>query len=306
MTNSILELIGNTPLVRLTKTMSVEGLSANLLVKLESFNPGGSAKDRIALNMIEDAEGKGLLKAGATIIEPTSGNTGVGLALVCAVKGYHLILTMPETMSIERRRLVAAYGAEVVLTPGSEGMSGAIAKANSLRDSIHGSVILQQFENNANPEAHYKTTGLEIWKETYGCVDIFVAGIGTGGSISGIGKYLKQQKPSVKVIGIEPASSAVITTGVAGSHGLMGIGAGFIPKTLNLDVVDEVVTVTEDEAYAASRNLAEKEGILVGITSGAAMHVAKGLAKMPENNGKTIVVLLPDTGERYLWTKLFQ
>lgn len=306
MTNSILELIGNTPLVRLTKTMSVEGLSANLLVKLESFNPGGSAKDRIALNMIEDAEVKGLLKAGATIIEPTSGNTGVGLALVCAVKGYHLILTMPETMSIERRRLVAAYGAEVVLTPGSEGMSGAIAKANSLRDSIHGSVILQQFENNANPEAHYKTTGLEIWKETYGCVDIFVAGIGTGGSISGIGKYLKQQKPSVKVIGIEPASSAVITTGVAGPHGLMGIGAGFIPKTLNLDVVDEVVTVTEDEAYAASRAMAEKEGILVGITSGAAMHVAKGLAKMQENNGKTIVVLLPDTGERYLSTKLFQ
>jgi cysteine synthase len=306
MTNSILELIGNTPLVRLTKTISVEGLCANLLVKLESFNPGGSAKDRIALNMIEDAEGKGLLKAGATIIEPTSGNTGVGLALVCAVKGYHLILTMPETMSIERRRLVAAYGAEVVLTPGTEGMSGAIAKANSLRDSIPGSIILQQFENNANPEAHYKTTGLEIWKETYGCVDIFVAGIGTGGSISGIGKYLKQQKPSVKVIGIEPASSAVITTGVAGSHGLMGIGAGFIPKTLNLDVVDEVVTVTEDEAYAASRAMAEKEGILVGITSGAAMHVAKGLAKMPENNGKTIVVLLPDTGERYLSTKLFQ
>lgn len=306
MTNSILELIGNTPLVRLTKTISVEGLCANLLVKLESFNPGGSAKDRIALNMIEDAEGKGLLKAGATIIEPTSGNTGVGLALVCAVKGYHLILTMPETMSIERRHLVAAYGAEVVLTPGSEGMSGAIAKANSLRDSIPGSVILQQFENSANPEAHYKTTGLEIWKETYGCVDIFVAGIGTGGSISGIGKYLKQQKPSVKVIGIEPASSAVITTGVAGSHGLMGIGAGFIPKTLNLDVVDEVVTVTEDEAYAASRAMAEKEGILVGITSGAAMHVAKGLAKMPENNGKTIVVLLPDTGERYLSTKLFQ
>jgi cysteine synthase len=306
MTNSILELIGNTPLVRLTKTISVEGLCANLLVKLESFNPGGSAKDRIALNMIEDAEGKGLLKAGATIIEPTSGNTGVGLALVCAVKGYHLILTMPETMSIERRRLVAAYGAEVVLTPGTEGMSGAIAKANSLRDSIPGSIILQQFENNANPEAHYKTTGLEIWKQTYGCVDIFVAGIGTGGSISGIGKYLKQQKPSVKVIGIEPASSAVITTGVAGSHGLMGIGAGFIPKTLNLDVVDEVVTVTEDEAYAASRAMAEKEGILVGITSGAAMHVAKGLAKMPENNGKTIVVLLPDTGERYLSTKLFQ
>ncbi len=306
MTNSILELIGNTPLVRLTKTMSVEGLSANLLVKLESFNPGGSAKDRIALNMIEDAEVKGLLKVGATIIEPTSGNTGVGLALVCAVKGYHLILTMPETMSIERRRLVAAYGAEVVLTPGSEGMSGAIAKANSLRDSIHGSVILQQFENNANPEAHYKTTGLEIWKETYGCVDIFVAGIGTGGSISGIGKYLKQQKPSVKVIGFEPASSAVITTGVAGPHGLMGIGAGFIPKTLNLDVVDEVVTVTEDEAYAASRAMAEKEGILVGITSGAAIHVAKELAKMPENNGKTIVVLLPDTGERYLSTKLFQ
>lgn len=306
MTNSILELIGNTPLVRLTKTISVEGLCSNLLVKLESFNPGGSAKDRIALNMIEDAEGKGLLKSGATIIEPTSGNTGVGLALVCAVKGYHLILTMPETMSIERRSLVAAYGAEVVLTPGSEGMSGAIAKANSLRDSIPGSVILQQFENNANPEAHYKTTGLEIWKETYGCVDIFVAGIGTGGSISGIGKYLKQQKPSVKVIGIEPASSAVITTGVAGPHGLMGIGAGFIPKTLNLDVVDEVVTVTEDEAYAASRAMAEKEGILVGITSGAAMHVAKGLAKMPENNGKTIVVLLPDTGERYLSTKLFQ
>ena len=306
MTNSILELIGNSPLVRLTKTMSVEGLSANLLVKLESFNPGGSAKDRIALNMIEDAEVKGLLKVGATIIEPTSGNTGVGLALVCAVKGYHLILTMPETMSIERRRLVAAYGAEVVLTPGSEGMSGAIAKANSLRDSIHGSVILQQFENNANPEAHYKTTGLEIWKETYGCVDIFVAGIGTGGSISGIGKYLKQQKPSVKVIGFEPASSAVITTGVAGPHGLMGIGAGFIPKTLNLDVVDEVVTVTEDEAYAASRAMAEKEGILVGITSGAAIHVAKELAKMPENNGKTIVVLLPDTGERYLSTKLFQ
>lgn len=306
MTNSILELIGNTPLVRLTKTMSVEGLSANLLVKLESFNPGGSAKDRIALNMIEDAEVKGLLKVGATIIEPTSGNTGVGLALVCAVKGYHLILTMPETMSIERRRLVAAYGAEVVLTPGFEGMSGAIAKANSLRDSIHGSVILQQFENNANPEAHYKTTGLEIWKETYGCVDIFVAGIGTGGSISGIGKYLKQQKPSVKVIGFEPASSAVITTGVAGPHGLMGIGAGFIPKTLNLDVVDEVVTVTEDEAYAASRAMAEKEGILVGITSGAAIHVAKELAKMPENNGKTIVVLLPDTGERYLSTKLFQ
>jgi cysteine synthase len=306
MTNSILDLIGNTPLVRLTKTISFEGLSADLLVKLESFNPGGSAKDRIALNMIEDAESKGLLKAGATIIEPTSGNTGVGLALVSAVKGYHLILTMPETMSIERRRLVAAYGAEVVLTPGTEGMSGAIKKANSLRDSIPGSIILQQFENSANPEAHYKTTGLEIWKDTYGCVDIFVAGIGTGGSISGVGKYLKQQKPSIKVVGIEPATSAVITTGVAGPHGLMGIGAGFIPKTLNLDVVDEVVTVTDEEAYAASRNLAEKEGILVGITSGAAMHVAKRLAKLPENNGKTIVVLLPDTGERYLSTKLFQ
>ncbi len=303
MTDNILGTIGHTPLVRLAKTMREKNLQASLLAKVESYNPGGSAKDRVALRMIEEAESDGRLKPGATIIEPTSGNTGVGLALVSAVRGYHLILTMPETMSVERRRLVAAYGAQVVLTPGDLGMSGAIARAGQLRDSIPGSIILGQFTNPGNPEAHYMTTGPEIWNECD--VDVFVAGIGTGGTITGTAKYLKERKPSVEIIGIEPAGSPFLTEGRIGKHDLQGIGAGFKPDILDLSVVDRVVTVADVDAYAGARYLASQEGILCGITSGAAMHVGLQLAANPAYMGKNIVMLLTDTGERYLSTALF-
>lgn len=304
MIDNILDTIGQTPLIRLAKTIKTKNLQAGLFAKVESFNPGGSAKDRVALRMIDEAETDGRLLPGATIIEPTSGNTGVGLALVSAVRGYHLILTMPETMSIERRRLVAAYGAEVVLTPGDQGMAGAIAKAEQLRDSIPGSVILGQFTNPGNPAAHYRTTGPEIWKECN--VDVFVAGIGTGGTITGTAKYLKEQKPSVEVIGIEPAGSPFLTEGRSGRHDLQGIGAGFKPDILDLSVIDRVVTVTDEDAYAGSRYLASQEGILCGITSGAAMHAGMQLAQDPAYRGRNIVILLTDTGERYLSTKLFE
>lgn len=297
---SILDLVGRTPLVELDVNAK-----ARVIVKLESFNPAGSAKDRIAAAMVADAEAKGILKPGATIIEPTSGNTGVGLALVSAVKGYHLILTMPETMSIERRNLVKAYGAEVVLTSGKEGMKGAIAKADALRDEIEGSVILQQFENLANPKAHYESTGIEIWEDTDGSVDIFVAGVGTGGTVSGVGKRLKEYNPAVKVVAVEPASSPVLSGGQPGGHKIQGIGAGFVPATFSRDVVDEIITVANEDAFVASRNIARTQGILVGISSGAALKAALELAEREENAGKTIVVLLPDTGERYLSTELF-
>lgn len=304
MIDNILDTIGQTPLIRLAKTIKTKNLQAGLFAKVESFNPGGSAKDRVALRMIDEAETDGRLLPGATIIEPTSGNTGVGLALVSAVRGYHLILTMPETMSVERRRLVAAYGAEVVLTPGDQGMSGAIARAEQLRDSIPGSVILGQFTNPGNPAAHYRTTGPEIWKECN--VDVFVAGIGTGGTITGTAKYLKEQKPSVEVIGIEPAGSPFLTEGRSGRHDLQGIGAGFKPDILDLSVIDRVVTVTDEDAYAGARYLASQEGILCGITSGAAMHAGMQLAQDPAYRGRNIVILLTDTGERYLSTKLFE
>lgn len=305
MKENILEYVGKTPLVRLSNIINRHSLCANVIVKIEAFNPGGSAKDRVALNMVLKAEKEGRIKPGATIIEPTSGNTGIGLALVSAVRGYHLILTMPETMSIERRKLVAAYGAEVVLTPGAEGMKGAIAKAEELQNSIEGSIIMGQFDNPDNTEAHYLTTGPEIWHDTDGKVDVFIAGIGTGGTISGTGKYLKEQNPDIQIIGIEPANSPFLTEGRSGAHGLQGIGAGFKPSILNVDVIDKFVTVKEDDAYSAARLLAKEEGILTGISSGAVMHVALQLAKQPENVGKNIVVLLPDTGERYLSTELW-
>lgn len=299
------ELIGNTPLLELNKFSSLKGLEQPIIAKIESFNPGGSVKDRIALAMIEDAEDKGLLKPGATIIEPTSGNTGVGLALVAAVKGYKLILTMPETMSIERRNLVKAYGATVKLTSGKEGMKGAIKAAEELRDSIPGSIILQQFENQANPQKHYATTGKEIWRDTDGAVDIFVAGVGTGGTISGVGKYLKEQNPNVKVVAVEPTTSPVLSGGQGGPHKIQGIGAGFIPSTYNSKYVDEIFQVDNDQAILTSRQLAQSDGLLVGISSGAAVFAASELAKRPENKGKRIVTLLPDTGERYLSTVLY-
>lgn len=299
------ELIGNTPLLELNKFSSLKGLEQPIIAKIESFNPGGSVKDRVALAMIEDAEDKGLLKSGATIIEPTSGNTGVGLALVAAVKGYKLILTMPETMSIERRNLVKAYGATVKLTSGKEGMKGAIKAAEELRDSIPGSIILQQFENQANPQKHYATTGKEIWRDTDGAVDIFVAGVGTGGTISGVGKYLKEQNPNVKVVAVEPTTSPVLSGGQSGPHKIQGIGAGFIPSTYNSKYVDEIFQVDNDQAILTSRQLAQSEGLLVGISSGAAVFAASELAKRPENKGKRIVTLLPDTGERYLSTILY-
>lgn len=299
------ELIGNTPLLELNKFSSLKGLEQPIIAKIESFNPGGSVKDRVALAMIEDAEDKGLLKPGATIIEPTSGNTGVGLALVAAVKGYKLILTMPETMSIERRNLVKAYGATVKLTSGKEGMKGAIKAAEELRDSIPGSIILQQFENQANPQKHYETTGKEIWRDTDGVVDIFVAGVGTGGTISGVGKYLKEQNPNVKVVAVEPTTSPVLSGGQSGSHKIQGIGAGFIPSTYNSKYVDEIFQVDNDQAILTGRQLAQSEGLLVGISSGAAAFAASELAKRPENKGKRIVTLLPDTGERYLSTVLY-
>ena len=297
----ITDLIGKTPLVELGKYSASKGLDTPIVAKVEFFNPGGSVKDRIALAMIEDAEKKGLLKPGATIIEPTSGNTGVGLALVSAVKGYHLILTMPETMSVERRNLVKAYGAQVKLTSGKDGMPGAIKAAEELRDSIPGSVILEQFENPANPAKHYATTGPEIWADTDGKIDIFVAGVGTGGTISGIGKYLKEQNPEVKVIAVEPATSPVLNGGKSGPHKIQGIGAGFIPKTYK----DEVFDVQNDDAIKAGRELAQSEGLLVGISSGASAFAASEIAKRPENKGKKIVALLPDTGERYLSTVLY-
>ena len=300
--DNIIETIGSTPLVKINKLNQGK---ANVFAKVEFFNPGGSVKDRIALSMIEEAEKSGALKPGATIIEPTSGNTGVGLALVSAVKGYKLILTMPETMSVERRNLVKAYGAEVKLTSGADGMKGAIKAAEELRDSIPGSIILQQFENPANPQKHYDTTGVEIWEQTEGKVDIFVAGVGTGGTVSGIGKRLKENNPNVKIVAVEPKSSAVLNGKPSGPHKIQGIGAGFVPKIYNNDVVDEVFDVDNDDAIRTGRELARQEGLLVGISSGAAAFAASEIAKRPENAGKTIVVLLPDTGERYLSTVLY-
>ena len=301
----ITELIGRTPLVELAKVSKQNGLDTPIIAKVEFFNPGGSVKDRIAFAMIEDAEKKGILKPGATIIEPTSGNTGVGLALVSAVKGYKLILIMPETMSVERRNLVKAYGAEVRLTPGQDGMPGAIRAAEELRDSIPNAVILEQFENPANPQRHYDTTGVEIWEDTDGQVDIFVAGVGTGGTISGIGKRLKEKNPNIRIIAVEPASSPVLNGGKSGPHKIQGIGAGFIPNTYNAQVIDEVFDVDNDDAIRTGRLLAQQEGLLVGISSGAAVFAAIQIAKRPENKGKKIVVLLPDTGERYLTTVLY-
>jgi cysteine synthase A len=301
----ITDLIGHTPLVQLNKYSALRGLDTPVLAKVEFFNPGGSVKDRIALAMIEAAERDGKLKPGATIIEPTSGNTGVGLALVSAVKGYKLILTMPETMSIERRNLVKAYGAQVKLTSGKDGMPGAIKAAEELRDSIPGSVILEQFENPANPQKHYETTGVEIWDDTDGKVDIFVAGVGTGGTISGIGRRLKEKNPNVKIIAVEPTTSPVLNGGKPGPHKIQGIGAGFVPKTYDSSVIDEVFDVDNDAAILAGRQLAQQEGLLVGISSGAAAYAATEIAKCPENKGKTIVALLPDTGERYLSTVLY-
>ena len=295
--NHLTDLIGNTPLLAVT---GLDGQQARLLLKLEYFNPGGSVKDRVALAMIEDAERNGVLTPGATIIEPTSGNTGVGLAWVGAAKGYKVILTMPDTMSVERRNLLKAYGAQLELTPGAEGMKGAIARAEQLREQISGAVILGQFVNPANPDAHRRTTSEEIWADTGGKVDIFVAGVGTGGTISGVGQALKTHKPDVRIIAVEPAASPVLTTGQAGKHKIQGIGAGFVPETYNPDVVDRVLTVTDEQAYEGSRALARTQGLLVGISSGAAYHAAAELACLHENNGKTIVALLPDTGERYL------
>ena len=300
---SITELIGNTPLLELVNFEKANNLNAKIVAKLEYFNPAGSVKDRVANAMIADAEAKGVLKPGATIIEPTSGNTGIGLAAVGSAKGYHVILTMPETMSIERRKLVAAYGAEVVLTSGSAGMKGAIAKAEELEKSIENAVILGQFVNPANPKVHYDTTGPEIWEQTEGKVDIFVAGV--GGTVSGTGEYLKAQNPNVKVVAVEPATSPVLSEGKAGPHKIQGIGAGFVPDTLDTKVYDEVFPVPNEAAFAVGREIARREGILVGISSGAAVYAAAELAKRPENAGKTIVALLPDTGERYLSTALF-
>lgn len=299
------ELIGNTPLLELEAFSQKRNLETPIIVKVEFFNPGGSVKDRVALAMIEDAERSGKLRPGATIIEPTSGNTGVGLALVSAVKGYKLILTMPETMSVERRNLVKAYGATVKLTPGKDGMAGAIRAAEELRDATPGAVILQQFENPANPQRHYETTGVEIWNQTDGKVDIFVAGVGTGGTVSGIGKRLKENNPAVQIVAVEPASSPVLSGGKSGPHKIQGIGAGFVPKTYNPDVIDEVLQVENDDAIRTGRELAAEEGLLVGISSGAAVYAATQLAKRPENKGKRIVALLPDTGERYLSTVLY-
>ena len=304
--NDITEIIGKTPLVRIDGFSRKRGIKANILVKLEYLNPAGSVKDRVAAAMIDDAESKGLIKKGAVIIEPTSGNTGIGLAAVAASRGYKVMLTMPDTMSIERRKLLAAYGAEIVLTDGNGGMSAAIDKANELAKSIPGSFIAGQFENPANPEAHYKTTGPEIWEDTDGKVDFFVAGVGTGGTLTGVGKYLKSKNPDVKVTAVEPASSPLLSKGVSGAHGLQGIGANFVPKTLDTSVYDEVIAVTEEQAYEMGRALAREEGILVGISSGAALYAAVLTALRPENEGKNIVVLLPDTGDRYLSTPMFE
>ncbi len=302
---SLAELIGNTPLLEVTNIEKVDNLKARILVKIESFNPGGSVKDRIAFAMIEDAEKKGILSPGATIIEPTSGNTGIGLAWVSAVKGYKLILTMPDTMSVERQNLLKALGATLVLTPGAEGMKGAISRANELHESTPGSYIPQQFENPANPEKHYLTTAEEIWRDTDGDVDIFVAGVGTGGTLSGTARRLKELNPAIKAVAVEPDSSAVLSGDKPGAHKIQGIGAGFIPGNYNAALIDEVIRVKDDEAIKASRNLARSEGLMVGISSGASLYAAVQLAKRPENAGKTIVAILPDTGERYLSTLLY-
>ena len=303
---SALELIGHTPLIEAKRLEKKENLKAKLLIKTEYLNPSGSVKDRAALYMIKDAEERGLLKEGSTIIEPTSGNTGIGLAAIAAVKGYRIILTMPETMSVERRNILKAYGAEVVLTEGVKGMAGAIAKAEELSKKIPGSFIPGQFDNPANPKAHVETTGPEIWEDTDGEIDVFVAGAGTGGTVTGVGEYLKEKKADIKIIAVEPAGSPVLSGGQAGPHGLQGIGAGFVPKILNTEIYDEVLTVENDEAYKASRLLTKTEGILTGVSSGAALHAGMILAKRPENAGKTIVVLLPDSGDRYYSTPLFQ
>ena len=300
------QLIGKTPLLELTHIEKEEGLKATILAKLEYLNPAGSVKDRIAKAIIDDAEASGALKPGATLIEPTSGNTGIGLASVAAARGYRLIITMPETMSVERRQLIKAYGAEIVLTEGAKGMKGAIAKAEELASQIPNSFIPGQFTNPANPRAHYTTTGPEIWQDTDGKVDLFVAGVGTGGTVTGVGKYLKAQSSAVKVVAVEPTSSAVLSTGVAGAHKIQGIGAGFVPEVLDTKVYDEIVTVTNEDAFTTGKLVGRREGVLVGISSGAAVWAAIQLAKRPENAGKTIVVLLPDTGDRYLSTPLFQ
>ena len=300
------QLIGKTPLLELTHIEAAEGLKAWVLAKLEYFNPAGSVKDRIARAMIDDAEVKGLLKPGSTIIEPTSGNTGIGLAAVAAARGYDIIIVMPETMSVERRQLMLAYGAKLVLTEGAKGMKGAIAKADELSKKIENSFIPGQFDNPANPKAHVETTGPEIYADTDGEVDIFVAGVGTGGTVTGVGQYLKSKKPGVKVVAVEPASSAVLSTGVAGPHKIQGIGAGFVPKVLDTGVYDEIIAVTNEDAFATGRQIGRQEGVLVGISSGAAAWAAIQLARRPENAGKTIVVLLPDTGDRYLSTALFE
>lgn len=302
---SAIDLIGKTPLIEMRNLQKEYGLQATILAKVEFFNPAGSVKDRIAKAMIEDAEAKGRIKERATIIEATSGNTGIGLASVASMKGYKAILTMPETMSVERRNLLKAYGAEIVLTPGKEGMKGAIAKAEALAKEIENSFIPSQFENEANPTMHFQTTGPEIYEDTEGNVDIFVAGVGTGGTISGVGSYLKSKNKDTKVVAVEPSASPVLSENVAGPHGIMGIGAGFVPNTLDTDVYDEIITISNEEAYEMGRKIATREGILVGISSGAAMHAAIALAKKEENKGKVIVVLLPDTGERYLSTPMF-
>lgn len=304
--NSFLDLVGNTPLVRVNNLIKKDELKADVLAKLEYFNPAGSVKDRIAKEMIQDALEKGLINENTTLIEPTSGNTGIGLSAVATALNLKIIITMPETMSVERRNLMKAYGAELVLTPGSEGMKGAIAKAKELASQIENSFIPGQFENPANPTAHYKTTGPEIYEQTEGKVDIFVAGVGTGGTISGIGKYLKEKNPEVKVVAVEPASSSVLSTGKGGAHKIQGIGAGFVPETLDTKIYDEIITVENEDAFAAGKEMAKTEGILVGISSGAALYAAKELAKREENAGKTIVVLLPDGGDRYLSTPLIQ
>lgn len=303
--HSATELIGGTPLLELSNWEKAEKLEATILAKLEYFNPAGSVKDRIGLAMIEDAEERGLLKPGSVIIEPTSGNTGIGLAAVAAARGYRIILTMPETMSVERRSMLKAYGAEIVLTEGSKGMKGAIARAEELAKEIPLSFIPGQFVNPANPAAHYRTTGPEIWKDTEGKVDIFVSGVGTGGTLTGVGRYLKEQKPGVKVVAVEPATSPVLSKGVAGPHKIQGIGAGFVPQTLDTSVYDEVIPVENDDAFNTGRLVARREGFLTGISSGAALHAATELARRPENKGKVIVVLLPDSGDRYLSTPLF-
>ncbi len=303
--DKITDLIGNTPILKLNNYIALNELPANIYAKLEYFNPAGSVKDRIAKAMIDDAEAKGALKPGAVIIEPTSGNTGIGLAAVAASKGYRIILTMPETMSVERRNLLKAYGAELVLTDGAKGMKGAIAKAEELAQQIEGGFIPSQFTNSANPTAHFNTTGPEIWEDTDGKVDIFVAGVGTGGTVSGVGKFLKSKNPNVKVVAVEPAGSPVLSKGVAGPHKIQGIGAGFVPETLDTKIYDEIIAVENEDAFATGKTLARKEGLLVGISSGAAVYAATQLAKRPENKSKNIVVLLPDTGDRYLSTPMF-